>query len=276
MISKSHRFQNSGIRSCGKKKLLRYNISFKRDFNLAEPMGNSCARQLMEIKLSTIIMESRLRRRSAAPPCRAKGEGRRQRTRATRENRCRFDVVVEEERKMKKERECAFASKSEKLVACLPELGRDRAGKGEAAADEDDDDEEKERIEQMEGERKSERDGEERRSVFVWSRRRTRSHTRALLRSPFAPPPQDVDSHECTNTSRDLKPLRLLPAPSPRQPHHDPTFSPSPPPIDSGRRAPRGAPALFSPFCFIFILFLLFFSSWTRSLSRAARCGGHA
>lgn len=168
MITKSYRFQNSGIRSRerSQKELLRYNISFKRGFNLAESMGNSRARQLMEIKLSAIIMESRLRRRSAAPPCRAKGEGRRQRTRPTRENRCRFDVVVEEERKMKKERECALASKSEKLVACLPEPGRDREGKGEAATTRTmmmKRKREKGRIEQLEGERKSGAG----RSVFV-------------------------------------------------------------------------------------------------------------
>lgn len=155
-----------------KNKSHRYNISFKSwHFNLAESMGNSRSRQLMEIKLSAIIMESRLRRRSAAPPCRAKGEGRRQRTRPTRKNRCRFDVVVEEERKMKKERECALASKSEKLVACLPELGRDRGGKGEAATTRTmmtkrKRERERERIEQMEGERETQRYGE-RRSVFV-------------------------------------------------------------------------------------------------------------
>lgn len=70
---------------------------------------------------------------------------------------------------MKKERERALASKSEKLVACLPELGRDREGKGEAATTRTmmmKRKRVKERIEQMEGERKLERDGE-RRSVFV-------------------------------------------------------------------------------------------------------------
>lgn len=126
---------------------------------------------------------------------------------------------------------------------------------------------EKERIEQMEGERKlrsetrKERETERVRLILP---PHAIPHTRASLVPLRAPPPQDVDSHECTNTSRDLKPLRLLLPPPPplppRQPHHDPTFSPSPPPIDSGRRC--GAPALlslsFSSFCFIFIILSLF------------------
>lgn len=113
----------------------------------------------MKIKLSAIIMESRL---LVAQKERAEGKG----IRGKKENRCRvvvIVVVVEEERKKKRDsRTHALASKSEKLVACLPEeLGRDREGKGEVSRDEEDDDDEreKERVEQMETERGTEGEG---------------------------------------------------------------------------------------------------------------------
>jgi len=111
----------------------------------------------MKIKLSAIIMESRL---LVAQKERAEGKG----IRGKKENRCRvvvIVVVVEEERKKKRDsRTHALASKSEKLVACLPEeLGRDREGKGEVSRDEEDDDDEREK----ERERESRTDGNRKR-----------------------------------------------------------------------------------------------------------------
>lgn len=153
-------------------------------------MGNPHARQLMEIKLSAIIMESRLRRRPAAPPCRAKGEGRRQRTRPNEREpvsvrRCRRGGKKDEGRE--RTRACeqkwetgsvfarARARRRERrsLVTTRTMMKRKR---------------EKGRIEQMEGERKSGR--RETESVRLISPPHAIPHTRASLvplRAPSAP-----------------------------------------------------------------------------------------
>lgn len=125
----------------------------------------------------------------------------------------------------------ALASKSEKLVACLPEeLGRDREGKGEKSRrDEEDDDDERDRKKEREIESNRWKRKERRRESssagdrdgacsFDLAAARDPTHARSsCLPSPsltlslsFSRTDPSADSHECTNTSRDLKPLRLL------------------------------------------------------------------
>ena len=137
---------------------------FKRGFNLAKSMRNSRARQLMEIKLSAIIMESRLELLLGEQQERAESKGRNQRERTG------VDSTLSS-REREREEEDALASKSEKLVACLPELGRDREGKREAATTRTmltkrKRERERERENRADGRRKSKWEGE-RQSVFV-------------------------------------------------------------------------------------------------------------
>ncbi|KYQ50274.1 hypothetical protein ALC60_10587 [Trachymyrmex zeteki] len=138
--------------------------------------------------------------------------------------------------------------------------------------------------------RERRRKRERERSVFARARARPRREKRSHddedddVDEEGEPPPQDVDSHECTNTSRDLKPLRLLLL----------LLHPLPPPLPAAAtsrsdvlsfatanrlRTPVRRSCFSLSFSFALSFSLLLYPSFSRpgpARSRAARCGGHA
>lgn len=228
----------------------------------------------MKIKQSAIITKTRLRRNTDATGT-SKGEDRRQRTRDRRE-RTGVESSPRRRERRRETRQRELAGKSEKLVACLRELDHDRGGKGEKRPwlRRRRCRRERERERECDGDRDGEKHGERGGKRSVGERRTERirlilpphaiPHTRVPLVLSLSPTPHDVDSHECTNTSRDLKP---------------PCLSPCILASRSDIRSSATANRLRTPVrrsCLLFSRILSLFPLGLAALSRTTRCGGHA